>query len=85
MLYAFFEGPPPKKVPLILDPTLACLALSRRTVLSWLSRLLAWPLEYCRGLTGVWLAGNEGVEKKMEIAIMGFIGTTIRLNSFIPS
>ena len=26
--------------------------------------------------TGLWLAGNEGMEKKMEAIIMGYIGTT---------
>ena len=25
----------------------------------------------------LWLAGNEGMEKKMETTIMGYIGTTI--------
>ena len=33
----------------------------------------------------VWLAGNEGKEKKMETAVMGYIGTTMRIHSFIPS
>ena len=31
------------------------------------------------------LAGNQGMEKKMETAIMGYIGTTVRIHSFIPS
>ena len=33
----------------------------------------------------LWLAGNEVMEKKMETTIMGYIGTTIRIHSFIPS
>ena len=33
----------------------------------------------------LWLAGNEGRDKKTETAIMGYIGTTIRIRSFIPS
>ena len=46
-------------------------------------RLIAQParLPY----TGLWLTGNEGMEKNMETAIMGYIGTTIRIHSFIPS
>ena len=53
-------------------------------------------------MTGLWLAGNEGMEQKMETTIMGlgcrarmekrietttkgYIGTTIRIHSFIPS
>ena len=35
--------------------------------------------------TGLWLAGNEGMGKKMETPTMGYIGTTIRIHSFIPS
>ena len=31
------------------------------------------------------LAGNEGMEKKMETTILGYIGTTLRMHSFIPS
>ena len=27
---------------------------------------------------------NEGMEKKLDTTIMGFIGTTIRIRSFIP-
>ena len=34
---------------------------------------------------GLWLPGNEGMEKKMEITIMGYMGTTIRIHYFIPS
>ena len=34
-------------------------------------------------LTFLWLAGNEGMEKKMETTIMGYIGTTIRIHSFL--
>ena len=36
-------------------------------------------------LTYPWLAGNEGMEKKMETIIMGYIGITTRIHSFIPS
>ena len=36
-------------------------------------------------LTYLWLAGNEGREKKMETTIMGYIGTTVRIHFFIPS
>ena len=32
--------------------------------------------------SGLWLAGNGGMEKKMETTIMGYIGTTIRVHSF---
>ena len=38
--------------------------------------------------SGLWLAGNQGMEKKMEATIMGhsYIGTTITIHSFfIPS
>ena len=31
------------------------------------------------------LAGNEGMEKRMQTTIVGHIGTTIRIHSFIPS
>ena len=32
------------------------------------------------GYTGLWLARNEGMEKNiMETAIMGYIGTTIKI------
>ena len=30
---------------------------------------------------GLCLAGHEGMEKKMETTIMGYIGTTIRIHS----
>ena len=30
-------------------------------------------------ITGLWLAGKAGMEKKMEITIMGYMGTTIVL------
>ena len=34
----------------------------------------------------LWLAGNEGMEKNMEISIVAYIGMiTIRIHSFIPS
>ena len=32
-----------------------------------------------------WLAGSEGIEKKMDSPIMGYIGATIRIHPFIPS
>ena len=35
--------------------------------------------------SGLWLAGNEGMERNMETAILGYIGITIRIHSFIPS
>ena len=38
-----------------------------------------------RLLPGLWLAGNEGTAKKRERINMGFIGTTIKIHSFIPS
>ena len=31
----------------------------------------------------VW--GLEGTEKKMETTVMGYIGATVRIHSFIPS
>ena len=36
-------------------------------------------------ITGLWSAGNEGTERKMETNIMGFIGTLVRIHSLIPS
>ena len=36
------------------------------------------------GHTGLWLAGNEGMEKEMETITMGYIGTTRKIHSFIP-
>ena len=36
-------------------------------------------------MTGLWLAGNAGMEKKMESTIMGCIGTTTSIHSFTPS
>ena len=33
----------------------------------------------------LWLAGNEGMEKKMETTKMGHLGTTISIYSSIPS
>ena len=46
---------------------------------------IKWKLGVYRGITYLWLAGNEGIEKKMETILMGCIGTTIRTHSFIPS
>ena len=34
---------------------------------------------------GLWLAGNEGMGKKMETTIMSYIGITIRIHADIPS
>ena len=31
-------------------------------------------------MTYLWLAGNEGMEKRMETTIMGSTGTTIRIH-----
>ena len=36
------------------------------------------PLSY------LWLAGNEGMQKKMETTKMGYRGTTMRIHSLIP-
>ena len=33
----------------------------------------------------LWLAGNEGLETKMETTIMGYIGTSIRIHCSIPN
>ena len=34
---------------------------------------------------GFRVSGLEGVEKKMETTVMGYVGTTIRIHSFFPS
>ena len=41
----------------------------------------------CSNAVHDWLlvSWNEGMEKNMETTIMGYIGTTIRIHSFIPS
>ena len=36
-------------------------------------------------LAYVWLAGNDGMEKKMETSIMDYLGITMRIHSIIPS
>ena len=36
-----------------------------------------------RGITCLWLAGSEGMEKSMETTVMGNLGITIRIHSFI--
>ena len=36
-------------------------------------------------IPGLWLAWNEGMDKKMDITIMGYIGITVRIHFFIPS
>ena len=41
-------------------------------------------IEIC-GMTYFWLAANGGMEKKIETTTMGYIGTAIRIHSFIPS
>ena len=43
---------------------------------------MVWGIEL---LTGLWLAGNEGMEKKTETTILGYIGSSVRIHSFIPS
>ena len=40
---------------------------------------------YGLGFTYLWSAGNGGMEKEIETTIMGYIRTTIRIHSFIPS
>ena len=35
--------------------------------------------------SGLWLAGNGGLEEKMETNLMGRIRTTTGIHSFIPS
>ena len=44
---------------------------------------MAEPPSVC--LAGPSLAGNEGMEKKMQTSIMGYEGTVARMHSFIPS
>ena len=41
--------------------------------------------DHYTSITGFWSAGNEGMERKMQLTIMGYIGPTIRIHSFIPS
>ena len=51
------------------------------------SCVLARPLCFVSlfdSLTGLWLVWNEGMENRMETIIMGYIGITIRVHSFIP-
>ena len=36
-------------------------------------------------ISGLWLAGNERLEKTMKTTVVGYIGTTIGIHSFIPS
>ena len=36
-------------------------------------------------LQGLGFRGSEGMDKKMEAAIMGYMGTTMRMSSFTPS
>ena len=35
--------------------------------------------------SGLWVAGNEGMEKKKAAFTMGYTETTIRMHPFIPS
>ena len=35
--------------------------------------------------TGLWLAGNEGLNKKMETTTAGYTGITSRIHPFIAS
>ena len=46
-----------------------------------------WPAGMRVGflLTGLWLAGYEGMKNEMETTMMDYIGTTIRIHAFIPS
>ena len=48
-----------------------------------IKRKMKWKLGVYRGC--LWLAGNEGMQKILETTIMGYMGTTIRIHSFIPS
>ena len=43
-----------------------------------------WKLLYW-DFIGFRVQGLEGMEKKMETTIMGYIGTTVMVDSFIPS
>ena len=36
-------------------------------------------------IAGIWSAGNDGMEKKIETTTMGYIGNAIRIHFFIPS
>ena len=53
----------------------------------------AWSIEWLAGNEGMekkmettmGFFGVEGIEKKMETTTMGYIGTTVRIHSFIPS
>ena len=42
-------------------------------------------IEPCNPHAYLWLAGNEGMEKKMGTTVMGKIGVTINSHSFIPN
>ena len=42
---------------------------------------IKWKLGVCRGITYLWLAGNEGMEKKMETTVLDYIANTIRIHS----
>ena len=46
---------------------------------------IEWTLGVYRGITFLFLAGNAGMEKKMETSIMACIGTDIGIHSIIPS
>ena len=43
----------------------------------WVPHGKGWPC--------LWLAGIEGTEKNMEITILGYMTTTLFVQSFIPS
>ena len=46
--------------------------------------LAAFPFRYTLNLCGNWLAGKERMEKKMEAALIGYLGTTITLRVQVP-
>ena len=41
-------------------------------------------LELACFFSGLWLVGNEGIDKKMETSIMSFMGAAIRIDPFSP-
>ena len=46
---------------------------------------VAYPFSEYVPFSYLGLAGNERMEKTMETTTMGYIGTTLRIHSFIPS
>ena len=47
--------------------------------------LAVFPFRYTLNLCGNWLAGKERMEKKMETALIVYLGTTITLRVQVPS